>query len=79
MLWWVQEDNLKRYLSFWPQLRQLFRIYRLEDELWRGISMNEIEADIDLIQDLSSENDPEGVRRLKNVLDFLRKGGNQHD
>lgn len=79
MLWWVQEDALQRYLPFWQQLRQLFRIYRLEEELWRDISIDEIEADIELIQDLSSENDPEGVCRLKSVLDFLRTGGNQHE
>lgn len=79
MLWWVQEDAFQRYLSFWPQLRQLFRIYRLEEELWRGISIDEIEADIELIEDLSSENDPEGVCRLKSVLAFLRTGGNQHE
>jgi len=79
MLWWVQEDALQRYLPFWQQLRQLFRIYRLEEELWRDISVDEIEADIELIQDLSTENDPEGVCRLKRVLDFLRTGGNQHE
>ena len=79
MLWWVQEDALKSYLTFWQQLRQLFRIYRLEEELWRGISMDEIEADIELIEDLSSEKDPEGVRQLKSVLDFLRTVGNQHE
>jgi hypothetical protein len=79
MLWWVQEDALQRYLPFWQQLRQLFRIYRLEEELWRDISVDEIEADIELIQDLSSENDPEGVCRLKGVLEFLRTGGNQDE
>ena len=79
MLWWVQEDALQRYLPFWQQLRQLFRIYRLEEELWRDLSVDEIEADIELIQDLSAENDPEGVRRLKSVLDFLRTAGNLHE
>ncbi len=75
MLWWIQQDDLKRYLRFWPQLRQFFRIYRLEDELWRGISMEEIQADIDFIKDMSDESDPEGARRLRNVLVYLKEAG----
>lgn len=72
MLWWIQQDALKRYLRFWQQLRQIFRIYRLEEELWRGITPEEIEADIELIRSLSDRKDPEGVRRLQTVLEFLR-------
>ena len=75
MLWWIQQDDLKWYLRFWPQLRQFFRIYRLEDELWRGITMEEIQADIAFIQDMSDESDPEGVRRLLNVLVYLKESG----
>jgi hypothetical protein len=75
MLWWIQQDDLKRYLRFWPQLRQFFRIYRLEDELWRGIAMEEIQADIDFIKDMSDESHPEGVRRLRNVLVYLKEAG----
>ena len=75
MLWWIQQDDLKRFLRFWPQLRQFFRIYRLEDELWRGITMEEIQADIDFIKDISDESDPEGVRRLSAVLTYLKESG----
>lgn len=75
MLWWIQQEDLKRYLRFWPQLRQFFRIYRLEDELWRGITMEEIQADIDFIKEMTDESDPEGVRRLHNVLVYLKKTG----
>ena len=75
MLWWIQQDDLKRYLRFWPQLRQFFRIYRLEDELWRGITMEEIQADIDFINDMSDESEPEGVRRLSAVLAYLKESG----
>ena len=75
MLWWIQQDDLKRYLRFWPQLRQFFRIYRLEDELWRGITMEEIQADIDFIKEMSEESDPEGVRRLSAVLSYLKESG----
>ena len=79
MLWWVQQDDLKRYLRFWPQLRQFFRIYRLEDELWRGITAEEIQADIDFIEDMSDEADPEGVRRLSAVLAYLKESGASHE
>lgn len=75
MLWWIQQDALKNYLRFWPQLRQFFRIYRIEDELWRGITMEEIQADIDFIKDMSDESDPEGVRRLSAVLSYLKESG----
>lgn len=75
MLWWIQQDDLKRYLRFWPQLRQFCRIYRLEDELWRGITVEEIQADIDFIKDMSDEADPEGVRRLSAVLTYLKESG----
>ena len=75
MLWWVQQDDLKHYLRFWPQFRQFFRIYRLEDELWRGITAEEIQADIDFIEDMSDEADPEGVRRLSAVLAYLKESG----
>jgi hypothetical protein len=75
MLWWIQQEDLKRYLRFWPQLRQFFRIYRLEDELWRGITMEEIQADIDFIIDISEQSDPEGVRRLSAVLAYLKEAG----
>lgn len=75
MLWWIQQDDLKRYLRYWPQLRQFFRIYRLEDELWRGITMEEIQADIDFIKDISEQPDSEGVRRLSTVLAYLKESG----
>ncbi|MBU4316953.1 MAG: hypothetical protein KKF30_06735 [Proteobacteria bacterium] len=75
MLWWIKQDDLKYYLRFWPQLRQFFRIYRLEDELWRGITMEEIQADSDFIKEMSDESDPEGVRRLSAVLAYLKKIG----
>ncbi len=77
MLWWIQQDDLKRYLRFWPQLRQFLRIYRLEDELWRGITKEDIQADIDFIKDMSDESNPEGVRGLHNVLVYLKEAGSE--
>jgi len=75
MLWWIQRDALERYKPHWPQLRQLFRFYTLEEELWREITSEEIESDIEIIQSLSSQPDPEGIQRLQTVLTYLRKRG----
>lgn len=75
MLWWVQQESLERYKPFWPQLRQLFRIYRLELEIWHGLKKEDIEADIELIRSLSVQPDPEGVQRLKSVLTYLLERG----
>ncbi len=77
MLWWIQRDDLKHYLRYWPQLRQFFRIYSLEDELWRGITLEEIQEDIDFINDMSDESEPEGVRRLSAVLSYLKELGGE--
>jgi hypothetical protein len=75
MLWWIQQDDLERYKPFWNQLRQLFRFCRLEEELWRGLTPEEIEADINTIRELSTQSDPEGIHRLQSVLAFLRARG----
>ena len=73
MLWWIQHEDLKLYLRYWPQLRQYFRIYRLEDDLLGGITFEEVQADIDFIKGMSEGPDQEGVRRLSTVLTYLKE------
>lgn len=76
MLWWIRKDKLKEYLHFWPQLRQMFRIYQLEENLlFQNISREEIEEDIELIKELSEAKDNSGIKRLQNVLEYLAKEG----
>lgn len=75
MLWWIQRDALERCKPFWPQLRQLFRFYALEEELWRGLTSEDVESDIEIIRALASQPDPEGIQRLQTVLTFLRERG----
>lgn len=77
MLWWVQTEDLKRYLRFWPQLRQLFRIYQLEEDLWQGITAEQIAADIEFINEISENSNTEGTRRLSSVLAYLEKKGGE--
>lgn len=77
MLWWIQTEDLKRYLRFWPQLRQFFRIYQLEEDLWQGITTEQIQADIEFIEEISKASDSEGSRRLSDVLAYLEKKGGE--
>lgn len=43
MLWWIPVDDLKRYLSYWTHLRQLFEVYILEDELDAGLTAEDVQ------------------------------------
>lgn len=52
MIWWVQYDALKKYLLYWTQLRQLFSILILDNELLAGLTKEEIESDIEIFQGL---------------------------
>ncbi|MGI9277394.1 MAG: hypothetical protein ACR2PT_21420 [Endozoicomonas sp.] len=75
MIWWIPSQELQKYLSHWTQLRQLFEIYTLDDELLGSLTIDEIEEDIeyfsDLIEDESSA-PASMVHSLKTVLEFLK-------
>jgi len=76
MLWWIPLADLKNYLPHWIQLRQLFEIIVLEDELLESITSEEVEADLAFFEDLSSgEQSAEAnvVNNLKIVLDYLKQ------
>ena len=76
LIWWIPLDNLKSYLEQWTQLRQLFQIYVLEEDLSKNLSIEDIQSDIDFMAALE---EPEGtaafsyVENLKTVLDFLKE------
>ncbi len=82
MLWWIPIDDLKRYLPCWTQLRQLFEILVLDDELLGSISAAEVQADLAFFADLvdhEKSSEANVVTNLKIVLDYLqtsREGGN---
>lgn len=82
MIWWIAWEDLKRYLPHWIQLRQLFEIFVLEDELLASISKEEVENDIEFFTELADEAEGASnvVRYLKVVLDFLNevRGGEGH-
>ncbi|MGI9278542.1 MAG: hypothetical protein ACR2PX_02805 [Endozoicomonas sp.] len=75
MIWWVPEQVLQSYLSHWTQLRQLFEVYSLDDELLGSLSIDEIQEDIEYFTDLKEgENSAPAsmVQNLKSVLNFLK-------
>jgi hypothetical protein len=76
MIWWIPYQDLKDYLPRWIQLRQLFEIFVLEDELLGSISAAEVEADLSFFNDLvENEQSSEAnvVNNLKIVLEYLKK------
>ena len=76
MIWWIPFRDLKDYLPHWIQLRQLFEIFVLEDELLGSISIEEVEADLSFFNDLvENETGSEAsvVHNLKIVLEYLKK------
>ncbi len=78
MIWWIPLDRLKQYLPYWVQLRQLFEIFVLEDELLGSISIDEIESDIAFFQDMDEDITNESVSasvisNLKIFLEYLSR------
>lgn len=76
MLWWISLEDLKKYLPHWTQLRQLFEIFVLEDELLGSLSREEVEADLAFFEDLDESKpgaESNVVQNLKIVLDYLKK------
>ncbi|WP_300667584.1 hypothetical protein [Desulfoluna sp.] len=75
LIWWIPKDKLNTYLARWTQLRQLFQVFVLEEDLRRSLSVEEIEADLDFMAELV---DSEGtapfsyVQNLKVVLAYLK-------
>lgn len=80
LIWWIPKNKLAQNLVQWTQLRQLFQIFILEDDISKSLKIEEIDADIEFMQDLAeSENTAEFsyVSNLKKVLNYL-KADKQH-
>ncbi len=75
LLWWVSKDKLHAYFERWTQLRQLFQVYVLEEDLTRSLKIEDIEADLAFMEELA---EMEGtapfsyVENLKIVLEYLK-------
>jgi hypothetical protein len=77
MLWWIPAEKLEIYKAQWPQLRQLFRFYRLEKDLLSGLTVDEIENDIEIIQEIAPDND-NVLNQLKTVLKYIQQSEAAH-
>lgn len=75
MIWWIPYDDLIGYLKYWPQLRQFFKIYHLEEDILSNISIEEIEEDLEDIDsiDFMEHNKEQLKQRLQNVLNYLKE------
>lgn len=73
IIWWIPINDLRKYLLKWSQLRQLFQIFFLEDDLAKALKPAEIQADLDDIQAIAEEgyNYDSVIKNLKKVLEYL--------
>lgn len=77
LIWWIPKNKLAQYLVLWTQLRQLFQIFILEDDISKSLSAEEVEADLAFMKDLVElENTAEFsyVSNLQKVLAYLKVG-----
>ncbi|NIN41220.1 MAG: hypothetical protein GTN82_04770 [Candidatus Aminicenantes bacterium] len=75
MIWWIPYNDLKGYINYWPQLRQFYNIFRLEEDVLSNISIEEIEEDLEDIEALTPSEDPSNGQlkeRLHKVLHYLK-------
>ena len=75
LIWWVPEGKLKNYLSRWTQLRQLFQVYVLEEDLAKTLSVEELEADLKMLHELNELEERSLLPSIKNlevVLKYLK-------
>lgn len=76
ILWWIPLEFLSRYLQKWTQLRQLFQIIILEDEIINVLSIQQIEEDIKFYEKVKVS-DSSVLKNLHLVLEYLKiHGGN---
>ena len=76
MLWWISLKDLKIYLPNWIQLRELFEVFILEDELLGSLSIKDIESDLVFFEDLVESKESAEysmVTNLKIVLEYLKQ------
>jgi hypothetical protein len=75
LIWWIPKEKLNAYLGRWTQLRQLFQVYVLEEDLAKSLSVDEIESDLEFMDELAELEGTASfsyVENLKIVLDYLK-------
>ncbi|MBF0410843.1 MAG: hypothetical protein HQM10_26090 [Candidatus Riflebacteria bacterium] len=76
LIWWIPKNKLRIYLERWTQLRQLFQVYVLEEDLAKSLTIENVQSDLDFMKELvESENSSASlyVKNLQIVLDYLKE------
>jgi len=71
ILWWIPFEYLSKFLQKWTQLRQLFQIIILEDEIMNILSVQQIEEDIEFYRKAKGS-DSSILKNLSIVLEYLK-------
>jgi hypothetical protein len=69
---------LPKYLQKWIQLRQIFQIIILEDEIMNVLNLHQVEEDIEFYKKIKG-NDNSIIKNLEIVAEYLRIHGGQHN
>lgn len=70
LLWWIPIEHLSKYLQKWTQLRQLFQIIVLEDEILSTLDVKQIQEDIEFYKEAKGQDNPL-IQNLEVVLNYL--------
>ncbi len=75
IIFWARKDKGISYLNVWPHLRQFVRIFELEKEIWKDISLEDIEEDLKLLEDVTVRDEQKRIskEKLERVLLSLKK------
>jgi len=80
IIFWTRKDKAISYLNVWPHLRQFVRVFELEKEIWKDISMENIEEDLRLLDQatIPDKNKKEFNEKLEKIL-LVLKGESKQD
>jgi len=75
IIFWAKKDKGLSYLNVWPHLRQFIRVFELEKEIWRGISLEDIEEDLKLLKEVTIQDERKRIskEKLERILLSLKK------
>jgi hypothetical protein len=64
----------------WPHLRQFIRVFELEKEIWRDISLEDIVEDLKLLEEVTIPDEQKRISKenLERVLLSLKKRSEQN-
>ncbi|HMN17539.1 MAG TPA: hypothetical protein PKD03_07975 [Ignavibacteriaceae bacterium] len=82
MIWWISIAELKKMLPKWVQLRQLFQIFFIEDELLSSINLDEVQKDIDYytrLKDRFNKQNLAYLEHLEKLFNWLRQRGEPNE